>query len=170
MRHCKLELDLQLIGKYLFLKIMNKAFILFISLAVITVSCRQINNHIKLKKYDGIWLVKSLQNTLYDTLGNENGTTFSDNLTGELILKRERDPETTYSTDNLELANMIQSSGDWNVYYRSKEDVLSFGSLRSTVLKRSKKEMILAFILGDGSGRRTSKHVFTFEFKENIEE
>jgi hypothetical protein len=147
----------------------NKHTLLFAIAILSLISCRQINNHIKLKKYDGIWIVKSLETTLYDTLGNETGTTSLENLTGELTLKRVRDPETTFTTTNSELTALIGAEGNWAVYYRSKEEVLNFGDKRSTVIKRSKNEMIIAFILGDGTGRRTSKHVFTFEFKEDIE-
>lgn len=148
---------------------MKNKYILIVAIVVFSlVSCRQINNHFKLKKYDGIWTVKSLETTLYDTLGNENGTTLFSDLIGDLILKRVSDSELIYSTTNSELATMIGTDGDWKVYYRSKEEVLSFGSKRSTVLKRSKKELVVAFFLGDGTGRRASKHVYTFEFKENI--
>lgn len=148
---------------------MKNKLLFFVAISAIIISCRQINNHIKLKKYDGIWTVKSVETTLYDTLGNEVSTSVIDNLSGELSLKRVRDPETTFSTTNSELATLIGESGNWTVYYRSKKEVLSFGEMSSTVLKRSKKEMIIAFILGDGTGRRASKIVFTFEFKENIE-
>ena len=147
---------------------MKSKLIFVVVLSVIVISCRQINNHFKLKKYDGIWTVKSVETTTYDTLGNETGTTLLENLTGELALKRVRDPETTFTTSNPELAALIGESGNWTVYYRSKKEVLSFGDESSTVLKRSKKEMIIAFIIGDGTGKRSAKHTFTFEFKENF--
>lgn len=145
-----------------FTKITLNKIALSISLTLlIFTSCTKINENIRIKKYTGTWIFSSYQ---IDSLAN-NGEIFYTNqntsVTGNLILNKDK----SYIAENFSIPLGFIFGNEWDLFYKTKKDVLLFKSTRATVIKKTKKELQFALYYGDGTGRIAYKETLFFNKK-----
>lgn len=124
-------------------------------------SCAKFNENIHINKYAGTWTLVSYQLDSLNSSGDISYTSQNSAITGVLKLDKNK----TYVTENFSIPTEITSANDWELYYRSKKDVLIFNKLRGTVTKKSRSKLELEFFYGDGTGKIAYKETLFFNKK-----
>lgn len=67
------------------------------------------------------------------------------------------EPNRTYSSNGF---IELEASGDWNLFFHGKKDVIVFKEVRSTVFKKKKNILQLDFTGGENGSLRYVKRYF----------
>lgn len=145
-----------------FKKITRNKIIISISLTLlIFTSCRKINENIHIKKYSGTWSFNSYQIDSLNSAGEVYYTDLNSAVSGNLILNKDK----SYLAENFSIPVIISFGNEWDLFYKSKKDVLLFKKTRATVIKKTKKELHFVLYYGDGTGKIAYKETLFFNKK-----